>query len=528
VNANTPDLDALSNDFEVLGVEPTSVLEDDNGRTSLQSVIGIELRPKHVGDLKIPGLMFAGVQTVPLTLHVDPPDAATSADGDKDFIVDVSIDPAQAYIGQQLAFTVRLLYRRNIVGWELSTPQPNGADIYQLGQEQSTDEEVNGRSYHVIERHYAVVPQHVGALTIPSIEFQGDAVESVNPNSPGSFFDNTSPVRADSSPVTVNVQAPPADWGSTTWLPARALTPKLIGIPADDKAQVGQPINLHMSIEALGLPADALPQLSLPTIDGATVYPDQSTDTTHDDGQWLTGHRERSFAIFPQHPGSLTIPAATLTWFNVQTGQKQVATISAHTLTVLPAAGSAQAASASTAPSVVTAATPAVAGTAGAVASAGVKTSPTARSTPWQWIAIGSIGLWILSAVAFWWRRRRKSAPSTKPAANPAPSDSTRSLRHAFMDAARGNDRATQARRLLAWARSERPELQNLGQLSEALASEEQRAAIDQLQRLQYADASSKEMADLASVFAQGLVWRDGVESSEDSSLPPLYPFKLE
>lgn len=106
--------------------------------------------------------------------------------------------------------------------------------------------------------------------------------------------------------------------------------------------------------------------------------------------------------------------------------------------------------------------------------------------------------------------------------------DSIRSSRNAFMEAARGKDRSTQARRLLAWARSERPGLQNLGQVSAALASDTQRAAIDRLQRLQYSEAHAEDTTNLAEVFAPGFAWRVEGESTEDSPLPPLYPFKLD
>jgi hypothetical protein len=537
MNANTPDLSALDNDFEVLGSSTNSTLTVMNGRPSAELMIGIALRPKHVGDLQIPSLSVAGSQTAPLILHVGPPDnASASTDTHKDVFIETAASPDHVYAGQQLLYTVRLFFDVNLNSGTLPDPHPDGTDVRKLGGDANYQTVRNGRRYQVIERRYAMTPQHAGALTIPSIEFQGEAVDPANPNDPGSFFGqgglfgNTSPVTADSSPVTLNVQAAPADWGSTTWLPARALTLKLEGLPGDDKAQVGQPINLRMSIDAIGLPADALPQLSLSTIDGATVYPDQSTDTTHDDGQWLNGHRQRGFAIFPQRAGPLTIPAISLTWFNVQTGQKQVATVPAHTLTVSPAANGAQVASASTAPSTAPAATPAASGAVGTAANGNATSSPAMSSTPWRWIAIGSIGLWVLSAIAFWLWRRRKPVPSTESTSRHAASasDSVRSSRHAFMDAARGKDRATQARRLLAWARSERPGLQNLGQLSEALASEQQRAAIDQLQRLQYAGASAEAATDLASVFAQGFAWRQDAESGEDSPLPPLYPFKLD
>ncbi|MBE1158931.1 BatD family protein [Dyella acidiphila] len=530
MNANTPDLSVLENDFDVLGSSTNSSLSVVNGRQSMQLVIGIALRPKHVGDLQIPSLSVAGGQTSPLILHVGAPDTSASASTQKDVFVETSVNPDHVYVGQQFSYVVRLFFDVNLNSGTLPDPHPDGVEVRRLGGDTDYETMRGTRRYHVIERRYALIPQRAGALTIPAIEFQGEAVETGNPNDPGSFFGqgglfgNTTPVTADSPAANVNVQAAPADWGSTAWLPARSLALKLDGLPGNDQAQVGQPVNLRMSIEALGLTGDVLPDLSLPNIDGATVYPDQSTNTTHDDGQWLTGFRQRSFAIFPQHAGTLTIPAISLTWFNVQTGQKQVATIPAHTLTVAAAAGGAPAASASAAQNASAVAAPAAAGSAAAPLNASATAS---SAVPWRWLAIGSLGLWLLSAVVFWWSRRRASVSPVSPS-GVGGSESVRSSRHAFMEAARGKDRSTQARRLLAWARSERPGLQNLGQVSAALASDAQRAAIDRLQRLQYASASGEDATDLAAVFAHGFAWRSDTPAGNDSPLPPLYPFKLD
>jgi hypothetical protein len=101
-------------------------------------------------------------------------------------------------------------------------------------------------------------------------------------------------------------------------------------------------------------------------------------------------------------------------------------------------------------------------------------------------------------------------------------------LRRAFLDAARGSDATAQAHHLLAWARAERPALQNLGQLREALASEPQRQAIEYLQRVQFAGAANGAAPKLAEVFAQGFAWQHGASAQRDSPLPPLYPFKLD
>jgi BatD DUF11 like domain len=528
MNASTPDLSALNNDFEILGASTNSVLNVVNGQQTAQVIIGIALRPKHAGDLQIPSLTIGSDQTQPLTLHVDPPDnSVTGTDNHKDVFIDVTADPNHAYVGQQLLLRVRLFFDVNINGGTLPDPQADGADLRRLGGDTDYESVRNGKRYHVVERRYALIPQRAGTVTIPSFEFQGEAVEPSDANDPGllgqgGLFGNSTPVEADSTPVTIDVQPTPSNWGKTTWLPARALTLDLQGLPSDGKITVGQPLNLHMTVEATGLPADALPEPSLPTIDGATVYPDQPTNTTQDDGQWLTGRRERGFAIFPQRAGTLTIPATTLTWFDVQSGQQQVATIPAHTLTVVAAANGAPATPSSTAQAAVSA-TPAVASSVPVASNA---TTRSAAPSFWQWVAIISVGLWLLSIAAFLWWHRSKRRPASSEV--PRSMDSARHLRHAFMEAARGRDSAVQAHSLLAWARVERPALQNLGQLSAELNSDSQREAIERLQRAQYADHAASSTTDLAAVFANGFVWRVENTSANDSPLPPLYPFKLD
>ena len=105
---------------------------------------------------------------------------------------------------------------------------------------------------------------------------------------------------------------------------------------------------------------------------------------------------------------------------------------------------------------------------------------------------------------------------------------SVRSCRLAFLAAARGNDAAAQARSLLAWARMERPAIQHLGELASALDDAPQRTAIAALQQRQYASTPATDNgAGLAEAFKHGFVWRAAGTAGDDSSLPPLYPFKL-
>jgi hypothetical protein len=506
-DASMPDLQALSQDFNILGTSQNSSLSVVNGSATSSLTIGIALRPKHVGTLEIPALDFAGGRTAPQQLQVTAADSNPAAAG-RDVFMEAKVEPQQAYVGQQLSYVVRLYYAVSISNGALNEPTTDGVEVSRVGKDINGDAERGGRMYHVLERRYALVPQHAGRLTIPAASFQGEAIDR---NDPDSFFGSSAPVSAMASAVSVEVKSPPAEWGKNAWLPARNLTLTMDGWPdAKDPVRVGQPLNLTMTLQATGLPFEALPALSLPPLEGAKAYPDKPITGTRQDGQWLVGRRQQAFAIVPERPGTLTVPATTLKWWNVQTDRMETATIPAHSVTVLPAIGAA--ASLPPAPAVASSAAPGA--------------STTRPATPWRWIALGSVGLWLLSMLTWWLWRRRRSVSTARPAVSKPSSARQRQL--AFLAAAHGRDPALQARALLAWARTERASIQHLGGLTEALDDASQREAIAALQRRQYADAAdADDDGKLAEVFKRGFVWRAVDEGGHDSDLPPLYPFKL-
>jgi len=506
-----PDLHALNQDFSILGTSQNNSLSVINGSASATLTIGVALRPKHVGMLQIPALSVAGSQTQPLQAQVSAPDPNMAAAANQNVFMEAQVEPAHGYVGQQLSYVVRLFYATNIGNGALNAPSLDGVEVSQLGDDLNYDAERGGRSYHVLERRYALIPQHAGHFEIPAASFQGEAID---PNDPNSFFGSSTPISASAPPVSIEVQAAPADWKSA-WLPARQLSLSLDGWPgAQEPVRVGQPLNLTMNLQATGLPFETLPVLSLPALDGAKAYPDKPVTGTRQDGQWLVGRRQQSFAIVPERAGTLTIPATTLQWWNVLTDRMEIAQIPAHSVTVLPALGAA-----AVQPSI-----PAAAASSSGASSASVTATATA-STPWRWIALGSLGLWLCSALAWWlWRRRRPPSIVTPVTTR----TSSRQSQLAFLAAARGNDPAAQVRSLLAWARAERPAIQHLGELAAALDDASQRAAIVTLQQRHYAGVPMPgDGTKLAAAFKRGFAWRAADAGDDDSELPPLYPFKL-
>jgi len=509
-----PDLRALNQDFQLLGTSQNSSLSVVNGQASSELTFGVALRPRHVGVLQIPALSVAGGRTAPLQLTVSAPDPAAATATQRDIFMESKVEPAHGYVGQQLTYVVRLYYANRIGGDAPQPPQVDGVEVSALGKGLNYDAERGGRTYHVLEQRYALIPQHAGQVEIPPVDFQGEAAD---PRDPNSFFGATVPVSASAPAQTITVQPAPADWGGSAWLPARQLGLSLDGWPTaqDAPPRVGQPLNLTMNLQATGLSYEALPALSLPPLDGATVYPDKPVTGNRQDGQWIIGRRQQSFAIVPERAGTLTIPATTLKWWNVLTDKMEVAQIPAHSVSVLPAVGAA-----TTPPQTAPAASVHDVG----AAPAGTAAAP--ASTPWRWIALASLGLWLLSVLAWWlWQRRRRRSSVPPPA---AARTSARSSQLAFLAAARGSDPAAQVRSLLAWARAERPAIQHLGELSAALDDAAQRAAIETLQQRHYAAAPSHDAgANLAEAFKRGFAWRAPEATDENAGLPPLYPFKL-
>jgi hypothetical protein len=519
-NVQAPDLSALNKDFEILGTSQNSSLSIVNGTTTSTLTFGVALRPRHEGVLQIPALTVDGSQTAPLQLHVTAASPAAAASAGADVFMEAQVEPRQAYVGQQLSYVVRLYYALNISGGSLDTPQVDGMDVSRVGNDLNYDTERGGRQYHVLERRYALVPQHAGQLDIPALNFQGDAVD---PNDPNSFFGASTPVSARAPAVAVDVRAAPADWGNAAWLPARQLSLTLDGWPdAGAQVRVGQPLNVTLNLQATGLPFEVLPALSLPSLDGATVYPDKPVTGSRDAGPWIVGRRQQAFAIVPERAGTLTVPAITLKWWNVLTDRMEVAQIPAHSVTVLPATGG------------MAAPPPGPAVAASTQVAAAAPAAPT-HVVPWRWLALGSIGLWLLSLLGWWWWWRRRG-PSPSTAARSAPSvareaASARQCQQAFLDAAMRADTAAQVRTLLAWARAERPAIQHLGELAASLGDDRQRAAIAALQQRHYAGApAADDGAAVAALFRRGFVWRpdDGADAqTATGELPPLYPFKL-
>jgi hypothetical protein len=508
-SSDEPDLSPLQNDFVILGTSTNHSLSIVNGRREAHTILGVALRPRREGHLTIPALAVGTQRTQPVSLDVAASSDPAAGAADRPVVLEAKAEPTQAYVGQQIDYTLRLYFAVNLADGQLGDPSAEGAEVRRIGQDANYQNVRGGRRFNVIERHYAIFPQRAGSLEIQPPAFQGTAVD---PTDAGSFFGAGAPVNAVAERLHVTVRERPSSSApDAAWIPARELKLGLEGLPPDGRGRVGQPITLTMRLDAVGMPFEALPALSLPKIDGADVYPDKAVTGGGTNGSWVTGRRQQGFAVVPTRTGALHIPETTLHWWNVVTDKAEVATVPAHDIEIAAGTG---AAAASTGASAAQASTPP--STPDAVAAPASAPS----TTPWRWLFLAVLVLWAATVAAwlFFGRRRPKSAVVTvshEPVRE-------RPAREAFLSSTSG-DAATADRLLLAWAQTIRPSLRSTGALAEALASGHQRDAIAMLQRARFA-SGVVDGAALKTAFARGFEWSSPPAGDGSSGLPPLYP----
>jgi len=520
--AGQPDLSALRGDFEMLGTQSSSSVNIVNGQTSAKLLWAVGLQPKHAGKIAIPSFAVGGAHTEPLTLDVL--SAATGAVGKSgdDLFVQVEATPRSPFVQQEVRLTVKLYYALSLIDGNLEDPKATGLVVRKLGQDSNYVGDVDGRRYRIVERHYAASAENSGTLEIPPIVFRG---RGLDPGDMNSFFSRGRGVSAQSEPIALDVRARPQGSGPDMWLPAQSLALSAEGIADAATGHVGEPLTLTLRLKAQGLAFEQLPELKLPKIDGAQVYPDKETTQNRDDGSWIYGQRERKFAIVPTQAGTLSLPAVSVAWWDTTQNRAQVAETAAQTINILPALGTTAQEPARTA-----AATPTPAPAAPIAAPIGSSSDADLRR--WQLLAGVGFGLWLLTiGVVMWvWRRRGASerAAAALRAVQPPPGAGTHELRSA---SARGDLKAV-ARALLRRAQRDRPALRNLGELARAVSDPVQAALVAELERARYgaslgAESDAALARRIGEAFARGPTFAPTVPTASHAVLPALYPFEL-
>ena len=181
-----PDLSPLGKDFVIIGTETSMVYSIINSKSNIMNQIDLTLIAKKTGDLVIPSLNIGNEYSMPLKINVKEsqslaiptPPGSTDASNDPIFLESKS-DINQAFINQQIIYTVRLYSNQRILNGEYVPPKAEDAIVVPLGSGKSYQTTLNERIYAVEEQRYAIFPQKAGELKIIPPQFNAIILSAV-------------------------------------------------------------------------------------------------------------------------------------------------------------------------------------------------------------------------------------------------------------------------------------------------------------------------------------------------------------
>ena len=168
--SETPDLSALAADFHVLGVNTSSQYRFVNGQAQSWVDYQITLQPKRTGKLIIPPIPIGQQRTESIPITVRALSAAMRQKIDALVFYELELSSDSVYVQSQLLLTRRLVYADGVqlYGGQLEAPVLDGAQVFELGEGQSSVIQRNGRTMGSYEQRYAIFPELSGTLVLPS------------------------------------------------------------------------------------------------------------------------------------------------------------------------------------------------------------------------------------------------------------------------------------------------------------------------------------------------------------------------
>ncbi|MFI3195148.1 MAG: BatD family protein [Methylococcaceae bacterium] len=336
-----PDFSALSEDFTLLNQSQSNNSSWTNGQLSSSLQWIVTVMAKQAGTLIIPAIPFGTDSSQILQIQVQKTANTANAPVDDDLFLEVDATPENTYLQSQIIYTLRVYTRININQARLNEPELSDAVIERLGEDSNYNTQINGVAYSVTERKYALFPQKSGALTINPIVLTAE-VSAGNHNNPffNGFFNSqlSKTKRVESKAISLQIKPAPSSFTAPHWLPAENVSLTQQWSANTQALKVGEPLTRTLTLQAQGTTVGQLPDLeSLSSDNSLKSYPDQPVINEQKNTSGLTAYREQKIALIPSKPGSYTLPAIEIPWFNTKTQKTELAKIPETIITAIAA-----------------------------------------------------------------------------------------------------------------------------------------------------------------------------------------------
>ena len=502
-----PDVSVLETDFYVGQGNQLSNTTIANGQIRRSKTWTFTLMPKRAGELVIPAISIGNEQSNPVRLRVSEPTYAPP--GEAEVFVTSEVDYAETYVQAQVLLTIKIYRSVPTRQPALRNPTASGVEVLveSVGEDRSYEAIIDGTPYGVTDRVFALYPQESGEIQLSPARFEARVLR--NGRITGRKVYESEALSIDVLPVP----APPADYPDATWLPARNLMLAEDWSRDTNEVEAGEPLTRRFTVSALGQLETQIPAIEPPTVSGINVYPDKPDLNRVIEPGGIRGIRKDQYALIGTAAGAVTLPALELPWWNVETGEWQVATLPERQIDILPSAEMVMQQEAADAA--------AIAGD--AATDKPIATRVVESSGLWRRAAELLGALWVLTLFAWWWSARPKQKVR-EPEPVPIHKQQARHLK-AARKAALAGDAAGVRAALLEWGQlqwpADAPRSVGIlaGRVSAPLADE-----LKALSRRSYGpEGGDFDGEALAKAIRSFAVLKDEEVTAEDL-LPPLMP----
>ena len=266
-----PDLSLIPSSFTIVSNSQYQHTQITNGRRSTVKGWKVKLKTLKTGKVTIPAITVGNESTKPIELTIkDSSDRMDLNGQSKAIFLEAEVDQKDAYVQQQVIFTISLYRSVNTHYASLTEPTAENSIVEKLGDDIQFEKTIDNRRYIVTKRKYAIFPQQSGNLVISPVNFNAD----VNDNSQrrrSVFLNSTRPVSITTKAINLNVKPKPAS-ASNPWLPAQNVTFWSDQWTSDTanantllQLKVGEPVDLdHRLMSVQGQSESQLPEITLP------------------------------------------------------------------------------------------------------------------------------------------------------------------------------------------------------------------------------------------------------------------------
>ncbi len=347
-DASDPEFPA-SEAYDIYFQGKSSRFEIINSRATSSLDFNYILIPRKKGEIRIPPVPVRTEgkkeYTQPLTLYVSDSPAQTKGPQAEDLLIlTAEVDDTEAFVNQQIIYTLRFYRAVQIQGASLESLDFEGFRAEKLGKEREYNQVIKGKGYSVTELRYALFPQSSGAFTIPPAKLKCQVLykKSRSRGFPfNSFFNDpffggyeTKTEYLSTQPISIDVNPlpPPEDQDLDTPLVGEftisaGLNPKNI--------KVGESSTLTISISGIGN-IYSIPDPYIGDMTEFKTYEDKPQVDIKTTLDGISGTKVFKKALVPTKPGEYSIPSIKLPFLSPDTGRYKTASTKPISLTVLP------------------------------------------------------------------------------------------------------------------------------------------------------------------------------------------------